>query len=141
MNLSKRKFHIKAYKLMEIGGIEILEAFGFEKRLDKIGQYCNKNRWIYYKVSKNKDEYLVFSPNCFDKKLQPQNFDFWMDTYLSIQKIGTSPPIKSKKIKFSFDFCRDIDLLKELLPNRVSRERLKRPGLSLKSIIKKRKSE
>ena len=96
---------------MEIGGIEILEAYGFEKKLDKIGQYCNKNRLIYYKDSKKKDEYLVFSPNSFDKKLEPQNFDFWIDTYLSIQQIGSSPPIKSKKIKFGFDFCRDIHLL------------------------------
>ena len=125
---------------METNGIEILEAYGFEKKLDKIGRYCNKRRWIYFLLSKNKDEFIVISPNSFDKKLQPQNFDAWIDTYRSAKQIGSVPPSLSKILKLSFNFSEDIDLLKELLPNKSPRKLSGKSGLSLKAIREKRKT-
>ncbi|WP_103072055.1 hypothetical protein [Aquimarina sediminis] len=126
---------------MRTSGIEILEAYGFEKKLDKIGRYCNKNRWVYFLESRNKGEYLVFSSNCFDKKLQPKNFDSWIDTYNSVKQIGTTPPLKSKILKFSFNFCEDIDLLKKIMPIKSPKKISRKLGLSLKDIKEKHKSE
>ncbi len=98
-------------------GIDILEALGFQEKKDIIGSYCNKNRIIYFlKIHQN--EFIVFSPNSFDKKNQPQNFDCWIDKYGIIDDIGVIPPIESKILKYSFDFEKHYELLKQYLPKK-----------------------
>ncbi|WP_299244123.1 hypothetical protein [uncultured Aquimarina sp.] len=121
-------------------GIDTFLGLGFERRLDKIGDYCGFDNSIYFlKIKEYKDynEYIIFVVTGIHKKEKIQGFDCFTSKYNKEEDIGVISPIEQLRLKFSFDFEKHYNLLKQYFPEREIPSKSKITGLSINSIRKK----
>jgi len=113
-------------------GLRVLDAYGFGKKIDDNGDF-NEGRMLYYRNIMD-NQYVIFS-SYESKKGTITGFDFWLSKYSNTSEIGEDSPEFMQKLKFSFDFDDDIELLKKYLPNQKPKQIRNISALSFKSII------
>ena len=90
-----------------------LEDYGFEKRVDQIGEYSPDTDLYIRKI--DIERYIVLNHYNKSKNEELQGFDCWIGTYRFENYIGKIPAIEMEEVKIAFDFAEDWKLIAEHL--------------------------
>ena len=89
--------------------IDQLEEYGFEKRVNLIGEYSPGSDLYIRKI--DTERYIVLNHFNKTKNEASQGFDCWIGTYRFENHIGKIPAIEIEEVKKSFDFADDWKLI------------------------------